>query len=275
MDIKDISVIVDQRGNRPALAVAIALTKQLGGHLTGLTIVYDPVVPGYAVAPVPVDFMMSARTEAVKMAKTAEDACRAAADAAGIASEMRSVELVSAGGLDEVVHELRLSDLVVVAEDDEDRPEPLRAQLIEAVLFHAGAPLLIVPRHPTETPSDLSRVIIAWDGTITASRAVRSALPFLSAAQSVEIVIVDDGKELPTGHRLTGYLARHGITAATVTLANPHKDVAAALRQHAADTGAGLIVMGAYGHSRLLEWILGGATRGMLRKQTIPILMAH
>ena len=275
MDIKDISVIVDQRGARPALPVAIDLTKRLGGHLTGVSVVYDPIVPGYAVAPVPVDFMMSARTEAVRVAKMGEDACRAAAEAAGIPNVMRSVELVSAGGLDEVVHELRLSDLVIVAEDDPNVPEPLRAQLIEAILFHAGAPLLIVPRAVPATPPDLGRIIIAWDGTITASRAVRSALPFLAAASSVEIAIVDDGKDLPTGHRLTGYLARHGITAATTTLANPHKDVSAALREHAAATGAGLVVMGAYGHSRLLEWILGGATRGMLRKQSIPILMAH
>ncbi len=275
MDIKDISVVVDQRGTRPSLAVAIDLAQRLSGHLTGLTLVYDPVVPGYAVSPVPVDFMMSARNEAVKIAKTAEDAFLAATKAAGVASVARSVEIVSAGGLDEVVHELRLSDLVVVAEDDADHPEPLRAQLIEAILFHAGAPLLIVPRHPQAEAADLGRVIIAWDGTITASRAVRSALPFLTAATSVEIVVVDDGKELPTGQRLTGYLARHGVAATTVTLPNPHKDVAAVLRQHAAETKAGLIVMGAYGHSRLLEWILGGATRGMLRKQSIPILMAH
>ncbi len=275
MDIKDISVVVDQRGSRPSLAVAIDLAERLSGHLTGLTLVYDPVVPGYAVSPVPVDFMISARSEAVKAAKAAEDVFLSATKAAGVASEARSVEIVSAGGLDEVVHELRLSDLVVVAEDDTDHPEPLRAQLIEAILFHAGAPLLIVPRHPQAAPADLGRVIIAWDGTITASRAVRSALPFLTAASSVEIVVVDDGKELPTGQRLTGYLARHGVAATTVTLPNPHKDVAGVLRQHAAETGAGLIVMGAYGHSRLLEWILGGATRGMLRKQSIPILMAH
>lgn len=274
MDIKDITVVVDQRGSRPALPIAIALAKSLDAHLTGLTLVYDPVVPGYAVAPVPVDFMITARNEALKFAKEADAAFTAAVAEHGITTDSRSVEIISAGGLDEVVHELRLADLAIVAEDDPDHPEPVREALIEAILFHAGAPLMIVPRK-NEAAFDGSRVIIAWDGTITASRAVRAALPFITAAKAVDIVIVDDGKELPTGQRLTGYLKRHGVEAVTHTLPNPHKDVAAVLRQQAAETGAGLIVMGAYGHSRLLEWILGGATRGMLRKQSVPILMAH
>jgi len=275
VDIKDITVVVDQRGERPALPIAIDLANRLGGHLTGLTLVYDPVVPGYAVAPVPVDFMISARDEAIKGAKSAEAAFLAAVGTGGLSAETRQVEIISAGGLDEVVHELRLADLVIVAQDDPDQPEPVREALIESVLFHAGAPLLIVPRKDAPATLSLDRVVIAWDGTITAARSVRSALPFLGAAKAVDIVIVDDGKELPTGQRVTGYLKRHGIEATVHTLPNPHKDVAGVLREHAAATGAGLIVMGAYGHSRLLEWILGGATRGMLKKQTVPILMAH
>lgn len=275
MDIKDITVVVDQRGSRPALPIAIDLANRLGGHLTGLTLVYDPVVPGYAVAPVPVDFMISARDEAIKGAKSAEAAFLAAVGTGGLSAETRQVEIISAGGLDEVVHELRLADLVIVAQDDPDQPEPVREALIESVLFHAGAPLLIVPRKDAPAALSLDRVVIAWDGTITAARAVRSALPFLGAAKAVDIVIVDDGKELPTGQRVTGYLKRHGIAATVHTLPNPHKDVAGVLREQAEASGAGLIVMGAYGHNRLLEWILGGATRGMLRKQTVPILMAH
>jgi len=275
VDIKDITVVVDQRGERPALPIAIDLANRLGGHLTGLTLVYDPVVPGYAVAPVPVDFMISARDEAIKGAKSAEAAFLAAVGTGGLSAETRQVEIISAGGLDEVVHELRLADLVIVAQDDPDQPEPVREALIESVLFHAGAPLLIVPRKDAPAALSLDRVVIAWDGTITAARAVRSALPFLGAAKAVDIVIVDDGKELPTGQRVTGYLKRHGIAATVHTLPNPHKDVAGVLREQAEASGAGLIVMGAYGHSRLLEWILGGATRGMLRKQTVPILMAH
>ncbi len=204
MDIKDITVVVDQRGERPALPIAIDLANRLGGHLTGLTLVYDPVVPGYAVAPVPVDFMISARDEAIKGAKSAEAAFLAAVGTGGLSAETRQVEIISAGGLDEVVHELRLADLVIVAQDDPDQPEPVREALIESVLFHAGAPLLIVPRKDAPATLSLDRVVIAWDGTITAARSVRSALPFLGAAKAVDIVIVDDGKVVHETRVVTG-----------------------------------------------------------------------
>ncbi|MCX5512527.1 universal stress protein UspA [Kaistia algarum] len=274
MDIKDISVVIDLAGERRAASAAIGLASQLGAHLTGLTLAYDPVVPGYAVTPVPVDFMISARNQAIADAKVAEADFSAKAQAAGISFESHVVEVMSGGGMDDIIHEVRLADLVVIGEDDPDRPEPVREALIEAVLFHAGAPLLVLPRKAAAT-IDPRHVVIAWDGSITASRAVRSALPLLQAAATVDVVIVDDGKELPTGNRVSAYLKRHGIAVTVKTLPNPGKDVAKTLRAHATESGAGLVVMGAYGHSRLLEWILGGATRGMLKNLTIPVVMAH
>ncbi|MCX5495493.1 universal stress protein [Kaistia dalseonensis] len=274
MDIKDITVVVDLGGDRPATGVAIDLAQKLGAHLTGLALAYDPVVPGYAVTPVPVDFMISARNQALDEAKNAQQAFTKLATEAGISSEARIIEVMSGGGLDGIVHDVRLADLVVISEDNPEQPEPVRDALIEAVLFHAGAPILITPRK-LSGPVDTSHVLIAWDGSITAARAVRAAMPFLKAAEKVDIAIVDDGKELPTGQRVTAYLARHGITATPTTVPNPKKDVAAALKHYATESGAGLIVMGAYGHNRLLEWILGGATRGMLKDLTIPLIMTH
>ena len=100
-------------------------------------------------------------------------------------------------------------------------------------------------------------------------------MPFLKMAKHVEIVLVDDGKKLPTGERLCGHLLRHGVESSIRKVPNPGKDVAKAIRQAAIDADAGIIVMGAYGHSRLLEWILGGATRGMLNDLALPVLMTH
>ena len=116
-----------------------------------MTLAYDPVVPGYAVTPVPVDFMISARNQAIADAKTAEADFLAKATAAGVSHESRMVEVMSGGGLDDIIHEVRLADLVVIGEDDPDRPEPVREALIESVLFHAGAPLLLVPRKAPAT----------------------------------------------------------------------------------------------------------------------------
>lgn len=274
MDIKDISVVVDLAGERRSSAAAIDLAGKLGAHLTGLTLAYDPIVPGYAVTPVPVDFMIGARNQAINDAKAADAAFTASATAGGVSYESRVVELMSGGGLDDIIHEVRLSDLVVIGEDDPDRPEPVRESLTESIIFHAGSPVLIVPRKAPPVV-DLRRVVIAWDGSITASHAVRASLALLQAAETVDVIIVDDGKELPTGARVTAYLKRHGVEVTVRTLPNPHKDVAGVVRSHATESGAGLIVMGAYGHNRLLEWILGGATRGMLRHLTIPVVMAH
>lgn len=274
MDIRDISVVVDLAGERLSATTAIGLAGKLGAHLTGLTLAYDPIVPGYAVTPVPVDFMIGARNQAINDAKVADAAFVAAAQAANISYESRVVELMSGGGLDDIVHEVRLSDLVVIGEDDRDRPEPVREALTESILFHAGAPVMIVPRK-CDPSVNMRRAVIAWDGSITASRAVRASLAILQQAETVDVVIVDDGKELPTGQRVSAYLKRHGVDVTVRTLPNPHKDVSAVVRSFAAESGAGLIVMGAYGHNRLLEWILGGATRGMLREMTIPVVMAH
>ena len=274
MDIKDISVVVDLAGDRPAARAAADLAKRLGAHLTGLSLAYDPIVPGYAVAPVPADFMISARNQAMKEAETAIDAFHNIAAESGIEGEAHLVDVMAGGGLDGIVHEVRLADLVIIGEDDPDHPEPVREALIEAVLFNAGAPLLIVPRKG-KTTIDPSRIMIAWDGTITAARAVRAAMPFLKMARHVEVVLVDDGKKLPTGERLCGHLLRHGVESSIRKVPNPGKDVAKAIRQAAIDADAGIIIMGAYGHSRLLEWILGGATRGMLTGLSLPVLMTH
>ncbi|BCP52453.1 universal stress protein [Kaistia sp. 32K] len=274
MDIKDITVVVDLAGDRPAARAAADLAKRLDAHLTGLSLAYDPIVPGYAVAPVPADFMISARNQALKEAETAITAFHGIAAETGIDAEAHLVDVMAGGGLDGIVHEVRLADLVVIGEDDPERPEPVREALIEAVLFNAGAPLLIVPRNGPVTINP-DRIMIAWDGTITAARAVRAAMPFLKLAKHVEVVLVDDGKKLPTGERLCGHLLRHGIESSIRKVPNPGKDVAKAIRQAAVDADAGIIVMGAYGHSRLLEWILGGATRGMLTGLTLPVLMTH
>lgn len=274
MAIKDISVVIDLSGERTAVRAAADLARRLGAHLTGLALAYDPVVPGYAVAPVPADFMISARDQALDEANTAVAAFQTAVADIAVRADTAIVDVMAGGGLDGLVHAVRLADLVIVSEDDPDRPEPVREALIEAVLFNVGAPLLLLPRAGVAS-IDFSRIVIAWDGTVTAARAVRAASSFLKLATEVDIVMVDDGKNQATGERLAAYLARHDVDAQIKFVRSSDKNVSAAIRQAAIDVQAGVIVMGAYGHSRLLEWIFGGATRGMLDGLSLPVLMAH
>ena len=126
-------------------------------------------------------------------------------------------------------------------------------------------------------PAKFGKAMVAWDGGLAAARAVSDALPLLKRAGEVEVVSIAmkglPSDELP-GFNITRHLTRHGIAATLKKL--PHADdVGGALLSHAADSSADYIVMGGYGHSRLREFILGGATRTMFKSQTIPVFMSH
>ena len=124
----------------------------------------------------------------------------------------------------------------------------------------------------------LDRVMVCWDGSRAAARAVGDALPFLKKAKQVEIVIVstkpNEKDEMP-GADLGQHLARHGLKVEINQITSPDIDVASTILSHAADFSTDVIVMGGYGHSRLREFVLGGVTRGMLESMTVPVLMSH
>jgi nucleotide-binding universal stress UspA family protein len=120
--------------------------------------------------------------------------------------------------------------------------------------------------------------MICWDGSRPAARAVADALPFLKKAKQVEIVIVSEKPnkkdEIP-GADLGQHLARHDLKVELEHITSPDIDVASTILSYVADSGADMIVMGGYGHSRVREFVLGGVTRGMLESMTVPVLMSH
>jgi nucleotide-binding universal stress UspA family protein len=124
----------------------------------------------------------------------------------------------------------------------------------------------------------LDRVLVAWDGSHGAARAIGDAMPFLRRAKAIDIVIVSNGRttkdEIP-GVEIGHHLARHGLEVEVRQLVAEDVDVANTLLSYAADNAVDFMVMGGYGHSRLREFVLGGATRGILQTMTVPTLMAH
>ena len=179
---------------------------------------------------------------------------------------------------DAIGRRARYADLTVVGPEMLAR-ETLKDKVIEGALFSSGKPLLLVPEgsRPTLKPK---RVMIAWDSRIEASRAVRESLEILTRAEEVRVVLVDpaegeSGHGAEPGADVATYLARHGAKVTVDRLPSQGKTVASVLRQHAVDTAAELLVMGAYGHSRLRERIFGGVTKSMLDSATLPILMAR
>lgn len=148
--------------------------------------------------------------------------------------------------------------------------------LMEAALFDVGRPVIVVPRnHPQFR---CRKVMVAWDGSLRAVRAVADALPLLQAANDVHVLCVEGEKDLSqeaSGAGLVKHFSRHGIRAILNGIKCENGDVAETLRAQCAATDADMIVMGAYGHSRLRQWILGGVTSSLLRLSPVPLFLSH
>jgi nucleotide-binding universal stress UspA family protein len=169
----------------------------------------------------------------------------------------------------------RLYDLTVVLQPEPDY-DTFDNTVPQEILFQCGGPVLFIP-YIHKGPFQPKHIGIAWDGSRLAARALRDAAPFLTRAQTVTIISVNE-KNVPadvSAATLKSHLARHKLTADIVRMDADRADIQPTILSIAADTGLDLIVMGGYGHSRLNERILGGVTRGMLQSMTVPTLMSH
>ena len=276
--LKDITVIVDNAGERRAAKVAAELARVSEAHLTGIALAVDPLVPVYTVAaPIPTDFIVAAHEQGVEEAKAALAAFDAIGSAAGVTTESRLAESIS-GDFSSVIRNAILTDLVVVGQDDPDHAAALRAALIEALLFQAGLPTLLVP-YSGAREFHADKAVIAWNGSAQAARAVRAAMPLLAMSKSVLVAIVDEGAP-PAGRR------RRAPTSAPISPATASRSrcgpsptpMRAPARRSSISPSTRRrrwLVMGAYGHSRIRQFLLGGVTRSILGNATIPVLMAH
>ena len=262
-------------GHDAAMDYAISLAGTFGAHLSGVAFAYEAVPVAMLVDDVPPAWVDQFLKDAEVAAHAAVDKFNAAAAAAKISADARWWNVGFAGTGETFARIGRRFDLTVVrqAEPDKGTPAPL---IVEAALFETGRPALVVP-YIQKGGMVLDRIMVCWDGTRTAARAVGDAMPFLTRAKSVEIVAVNEAgtsDEVP-GADLVHHLGHHGVTAEIKQIVAPDTDAANLLLSHAADSSTDFMVMGGYGHSRLREFILGGVTRTMLESMTIPVLMSH
>jgi nucleotide-binding universal stress UspA family protein len=262
-------------GHDAAMDYAISLAGAFGAHLSGVAFAYEAVPVAMLVDEVPPAWVDQFLQDAEVAARAAVDKFNAAAAAAKVSAEARWWNVGFTGTGETFARIGRRFDLTVVrqAEPDKGTPAPL---IVEAALFETGRPTLVVP-YIQKGGIVLDRVVVCWDGTRTAARAVGDAMPFLTRAKAVEVVAVNEAgtsDEVP-GADLVHHLGHHGVTAEIKQIVAPDADAANMLLSHAADCGADFMVMGGYGHSRLREFILGGVTRTMLESMTIPVLMSH
>jgi nucleotide-binding universal stress UspA family protein len=273
--IRDILTVVDLAGRRPATAHAIDLATQTGAHLTGLVPVFDYLTPSVVGGGIPASVLADIRASAEQPAREAMKAFDAMASAAGVAFEAARFD-GGEGEFEELAARARLCDVAIVGQEDPERPEGDRRAVIETLLFSAGAPTLVVP-YIASGQHRGAKIAVAWDGGRPAGRSVRGAMPFLAAAESVSVIVVDDGSRFvgEPGADLALFLARHGLPVTILRVPPVERDVAAAMLNVVSDEGFDMLVMGAYGHSRFRQFVLGGTTRDILETMTVPVLMAH
>jgi len=280
MSYKDLLVVLgSDAASRGRMALAAALAESFAAHLVGLYPLPIPDVPrtlGYYNPSLFDPIFRDLREKAQEVCDKERQAFEHAASLRGLSAEWRVTEGLEA---DPAVH-ARYVDLTILGQVDPDggdteliRPRP------ELLALASGRPILAVP-YAGQFETVGRRVLIGWNATREATRAVNDAMPLLAAADVVTVLTID-AREAPDAHgELPGadislHLARHGVKATierTVSAGVPAGEV---LLSRAADLGADLLVIGAYGHSRMRELLLGGATRSILQSMTVPVLMSH
>ncbi len=255
---------------------AVSVANMLDAHLAGVAFVYAAIIPEGAIGYIPPEVIESQQRESQSTAQAAVDRFSAVATRAGVAAEPIMLSASFAGAGEQFGLIARRFDLAIVgqAEPDKGAVEQL---VTESALFESGRPVIIVP-YIQKAPLKLDRVMVCWDGSRAATRAIGDAMPLLERSGAVEVVIVTNerGKQDEiSGADMGQHLARHGLKVDVKRMAGGKIDVADALLSHAADSSADFMVMGGYGHSRLREFVLGGATRTILSSMTIPVLMSH
>ena len=278
MDYNSIIVFLDSAKRSDArMGFAIELARQHGAHLTGVHVAdrtlyrYAPEA-GLGLLIAKLDEYLSEQRKRVEL--RFDEAARRA----GISYDWG---FLRGDDVRQAVVRARAYDLAIVGQDDpDDSDASFAAGFPDSVVMGAGRPVLIVP-YVGPLPTEFQNVLVAWNGSREAARAVADSLPMLARAANVTVVTVieplsgERGPELLPELDIAGYLSRNGVKAEVQQVPGIETIVGEWLLSQAAYLSADLMVTGAYGHARMREWVLGGVTRTLLRSMTVPVLMSH
>ncbi|APG45939.1 universal stress protein [Phaeobacter porticola] len=279
MSYKTLLTVLTTPANTEAqLEQTIALTRLENGHADALCLGVDRTQTGYYYAGANAMVLQETLARAKEEVATIEQTVTRRMERSGVSFNVETGVAQMADIGRHVARLARFSDLVVLGQPyGKDRPAEAEA-IVEAALFEGRAPVLVVP-DDCPLPDQPKTVLVAWNESIEAMTAIRKALPILRAADVVRVVVIDPPQHGPErsdpGGLLCQMLSRQGVKCEIDVLSKTMTRVSDVLNRHAVDTAADLIVMGAYGHSRFREAILGGATRNMLERAKVPVLMAH
>ncbi|MFO1088730.1 MAG: universal stress protein [Hyphomicrobiales bacterium] len=280
MPIKTVLVCLnDVERVDPLMAAALEVSKGSDVHLIGLYVIPAiQIYPAVTMAVTPEVFEAQRDYFRNKSAGV-----KAKFDAlvrqSGVSAEWRTVDSLTPAVADGVVLHGHAADLLVVGQVDADSEAGVELDFVERVVMESGRPVLVVPLD-WKRGAIGTNVVVGWNGSREAVRAAFDALPLLQQAETVHLVWVDPQKEVEPSGNLPGAeiataLARHGVKATVEPLPTPGLNPGEALLTRTLDHGADLLVMGAYGHSRMREFVFGGATRFVLKRMSVPTLLSH
>jgi nucleotide-binding universal stress UspA family protein len=285
MTIKDLLLHLDPGPGTPTrVAATMALADRFGARVTALHLIPEPFMPGVVGHHMPDDVLREHLARAAAEAEGMVAATREAAARRGV-----PLALVRASGPVDRLPSLlarhaRYADLAVLGRPDPRTGGADDVLLAEAAFLDSGRPALLVPAGETDPTLPPWRVLIAWDGSREAARALADALPLLREADSTVVLVVGgpDAQEPLGGHApealLADHLARHGVKAEVKRVQGGGRRAGGTgevILAQAQEEAAELLVLGGYGHSRFRERMLGGTTRFMLEHATVPVLIAH
>jgi len=275
-NVKDVLIgfTEDSEASSAALGYGLSLARQSGAHATALSASVKLALTHAFVSEIAAGLVAAENRRVLALAEAAAERARQQAMTEGVPCTFETVQLRYAELVEKFASLCRIHDLAVVDAD----PDFLTIDrtLIEQALFSSGRPVIVVPRGVDEFKAE--RIVVAWDGSAKAARALNDALPFLRHARAVDIVCVSGEKDLSQsvpGAEIAPHLARHGVQATVTDLPAENGDAAQTLRSHATLFRADMIVMGAYVHSRLRQMVLGGVTQSLLRSSPIPLFLSY
>ena len=268
----------DQRRLPRLLAPTIAFADRFQSHVIGLSVVppISVITTGVIGAP---PIIVDAHCERYRQENSAmRQQFKEATEARSFSAEWRDADAGSFPVVETVLEHAHAADLVVASQTDREWPASERLDVADLVTVGSGRPVLLIPN--TSQPTHVgTRVLVAWNGSREAARAVFDALPILKHAEATQVVWIDpqiDGEpEQALGQDICEALLRHGVRCDKTKRVTPQDAVGATLMAQAKTFAADLLVMGCYGHSRLREFVFGGATRHVLKNMNVPVLMSH
>ena len=279
MSYKNILVHLDHsKGCRKRLDVAFELARDFEAQLTGLFIVPSYIVPTYVEAQISADLLLDVTEKALERARESVDQYQQWATEAGISLQATVVE----GQYVPILREhSKYNELMILGQDDPEDPDNTSYGLADELLFEGACACLVVP-HSGKLAAPGKNILLTWNASRDSARALHEAMPLLKRAETVVVLSSEpdsDRGEIADGHphaeALLNLLASHGIEALSSGISDPDLKPAKAIAQQAAKMDADLIVMGAYGHTRLREIILGGVTRELLKRAPTCLFLAH